>query len=444
MNNVWNLKLSLSLFAWCCAIASSAAQNAATLHTFQGFKADGAIGSLAADGYGGLIADPAGNVYGTTPFGGTGNFCVEENKPVGCGTVFQEIPPAVKGGAWTEKILYSFDPNYVGDGTQPTGGLVMDAEGNLYGTTVQGQGANEPGNIFELSPPTKVGGHWKETNLYTFSGAGNGYHPNGSLIADAAGNLDGTTSEGGQYNVGTVYEVSPPAQSGGSWTESVLFSFGSNREDGSFPLAGLIMDSKGNFYGTTSAGGASSGAGSGTVFQLLKPSIAGGAWTERVVYRFSGSTDGGDPVASLLLYKGALYGTTRGGGNFGGGTVFQITNPAGRAVETVLYSFVRYGVEGFDPRTALVVDAAGNLYGTTDVGGPAEAGTVFKLAPPTSGGAWTYSVLYKFTGEADGGNPVTPLLLINHALYGLASGGGDGHCFANLSYGCGTVFEVAP
>jgi uncharacterized repeat protein (TIGR03803 family) len=350
----------------------------------------------------------------------------------------------VKGGAWTENILYGFDPNYIGDGVLPTGGLVVDTNRNLYGTTATGQGANEPGNIFELSPPAKLGGHWKETNIYTFSGFGNGYYPNGSLVADGAGNLYGTTNEGGAHNVGTVYELSPPTLTGGAWTESVLYSFGTNHSDGSYPQGGLILDPKGNLYGTTSQGGAGSGSGYGTVFQLLKPSSSGGSWTERVVHHFSGA-DGFDPVASLLLYKGDLYGTTRGGGAYSGGEVFQIAQPGGNAVETVLYSFVREGIDGSDPRAALVVDGAGNLYSTDDVGGAYNAGVVYKIAPPSlPGGSWTYSVLYSFTGGADGAYPAAPVLLRNGALYGLTSQGGDERCFAAVAFGCGTVFAVAP
>jgi uncharacterized repeat protein (TIGR03803 family) len=442
MANLINLTSKLLLvLTSLLLIGSSAAQTESTLHTFQGYRADGAVGSIPSNTYGGLIADNEGNLYGTTPFGGTSTFCVEESILVGCGTVFREQPPKVKGGAWTLNILYSFDPNYVGDGIQPTGGLVIDAKGNLYGTTATGQGSYEPGNIFELSPPAELGGSWTETILYTFAGAGNGYNPNGSLVMDAAGNLYGTTNEGGQYNVGTVYEVSPPSEPSSPWTESVLYSFGRNHLDGSYPLGGLIFDAKGDLYGTTNMGGAQSPLGNGTVFHLVRPS-AGGTWTEAIVHRFNTDTDGANPVGSLLLYKGVLYGTTRAGGAYTGGTIYQITQPGGKVVETILYNFVRASAEGSDPRAALVADAVGNLYSTTDVGGDANAGTLFKIARQTGGG-WIYSVLYSFSGEADGAYPPAPVLLRKGALYGLTSQGGDQNCFAAADYGCGTVFALA-
>jgi uncharacterized repeat protein (TIGR03803 family) len=428
------------LVAFLSLLGSSAAQAESTLHIFRGYSADGAVGSDASYPYAGLIADKAGNLYGTTPYGGTSHWCIEEYIQVGCGTVFQAVPPTVRGGAWTVNILYSFDPNQVGDGVKPMGGLVMDAKGNLHGTTVTGQGSNEPGNIYELSPPAKVGDPWTETNLYTFNGAGNGYYPYGSLAADAAGNLYGTTLEGGQYNLGTVYELSPPPQLGGPWTFSTIYSFGKSDLDGSAPQAGLILDSKGNMYGTTTMGGATSETGYGTVFQLRRSS--GGTWLEKVVHRFTDGADGGYPAGSLLLYEGALYGTTQSGGSSGGGTVFQITQPGGNAVETVLYSFYGGSLEGSDPRGPVVVDTAGNLYGTTFVGGAVNAGTVFKLAP--QGGAWTYSVLYSFSGGADGAYPAAPVLFRNGGLYGLTTQGGDQHCFAAAANGCGTLFAVKP
>ena len=353
------------------------------------------------------------------------------------------MPPNEKGGPWTESILYSFDPNYVGDGYGPTGGLAVDGAGNLYGTTVSGQGSDEPGIVFELLRPAQPGEPWTENILSV--AAGKGYNFNGSLVFDGAGNLYGTTNEGGTYNSGTIFELSPPPQPGGQWTLSTLYNFGKDRLDGSYPEGGLILDSEGNLYGTTNLGGTETGAGFGTVFQLLRPSASGGTWKEEVAYRFTGGDDGGFPTGSLLFSKGALYGTTQGGGAFTGGTVYQIALKSGKIAETVLYNFVRDSTNGSDPRAALVADPAGNLYSTTDIGGTANAGTVFKLAPPSlPGGTWTHSVLYSFTGGADGAFPAAPVLLRNGLLYGLTSQGGDGNCFADLDFGCGTVFSVAP
>jgi uncharacterized repeat protein (TIGR03803 family) len=218
-------------------------------------------------------------------------------------TVFELTPTA--GGGWTEKVLHSFTLN-TGDGVGPQAGLVIDAAGNLYGTTVGG-GAFDRGSVFELTPG--AGGTWTETVLYSFGGG----VPQGSLILDAAGNLYGTTYVGGVYgNGGTVFELRPKA--GGGWTKKVLHSFNPNNgKDGHNPVAGLIFDTAGNLYGTTYGGGAHC-TGCGTVFELTR--TAGGGWKEKILHSFShNSNDGFDPVAGLILdAAGNLYGTTAYGG----------------------------------------------------------------------------------------------------------------------------------
>ena len=316
---------------------------------------------------GGLIFDAAGNLYGTTVYGGT----------YGYGTVFELTPAA--GGTWTEKVLWSFGNGT--DGANPGGGLIFDAAGNLYGTTVYG-GTYGYGMVFELTPA--AGGTWTEKVLWSFGNGTDGYQPFAGLIFDAAGNLYGTTVSGGTYLYnGTVFELTPAA--GGGWTEQVLHSFNYNGTDGIWPYAGLIFDAAGNLYGTTDSGGA---YGDGTVFELMPGQ--GGIWTEGVLYSFLCSpfncTDGYSPQAGLIFdAAGNLYGTTSEGGTYHYGTVFELTPAAGGGwTETVLYSFGN-GTDGVGPVAGLIFDAAGNLYGTTAYGGTGvdglnEGGTVFELA----------------------------------------------------------------
>ena len=268
----------------------------------------------------GLIFDAAGNLYGTTWYGGTnsGPYC-----PQGCGTVFELTPAA--GGAWTEKVLYSFcSQTNCADGDDPVAGVRFDQAGNLYGTTYQGGSypcePSDCGTVFELTPA--AGGGWTEQVLYTF-GCCSGVGPVGGLIFDAAGNLYGALFYGGTYYGGAVFELTP--QAGGSWALTVLHSFG-NGADGDDPDTDLIFDA-GNLYGTTSKGGTypcNSGYSCGTVFELT-PNGSGG-WTEQVLHSFGNGADGAFPVAGLIVAAGNLYGTTAQGGTSGGGTVFELTS----------------------------------------------------------------------------------------------------------------------
>ncbi|MFI5115931.1 MAG: choice-of-anchor tandem repeat GloVer-containing protein, partial [Terriglobales bacterium] len=261
---------------------------------------------------------------------------------------------------------------------------------------------------------TGIGAAAQEKVLYTFQGGtGDGAFPQAGLIFDTAGNLYGTTSLGGAYGFGTVFELTPTA--GGTWTEKVLYSFKNDGTDGSNPKAGVIFDAAGNLYGTTSLGGAGvcQGAGCGTVFELTP--AAGGTWTEKVLHSFGGATDGVIPEAGLIFdAAGNLYGTTGYGGPYNWGTVFELTPAAGGTwTENVLYSF-QGGADGAGPAAGLVFDAAGNLYGTTEVGGAGVCqgngcGTVFELTP-AAGGTWTENVLYRFQSGADGANPYDALI----------------------------------
>jgi uncharacterized repeat protein (TIGR03803 family) len=267
----------------------------------------------------GLIFDAAGHLYGTTGYGGSSSSsgaCSSGVSLKGCGTVFELKQRA--GGRWAETVLHNF--NFDGtDGYGPAGSLVFDTRGNLYGTTGQG-GANGWGTVFELSHAT--GGSWTETLLHSFNNNGtDGFGPTGALIFDASGNLYGVTAGGGGASArGTVFELTPAA--GGNWTETLLYSFQDNGADGIIPTAGLIFDASGNLYGTTGNGGS---LGFGTAFKLTP--TAGGLWTETLLHSFGGSNDGQYPLASLILdAAGNLYSTTSaGGGRCSCGTVFKVT-----------------------------------------------------------------------------------------------------------------------
>ena len=307
------------------------------LHSFQNNGTDG--GNPSAD----LARDKEGNLYGTTFDGGA----------YGSGTLFELNPFG------TETILYSFNPGNGTDGGNPSAGLVLDKEGNLYGTTLY-DGAYSGGSVFELTPSGT------ETILWSFGSGTDGYSPLAGLVLDKKGNLYGTTLLGGAYGGGTVFEVTP------SGTETILHSFDPNGTDGSYPYGRLVRDKKGNLYGTTSTGGA---YGYGAVFEVTP------SGTETILHSFDANgTDGYSPFAALVLDKGGnLYGTTENGGTYDYGTVFELT-PAG--TETILYSFnPGNGTDGYYPFSGLVLDKKGNLYGTTLFGGAYSYGTVYKVTP---------------------------------------------------------------
>ena len=319
------------------------------------------------------------------------------------------LVPAVVGTGLAEAQTFTVLHSFTGypDGEWPYAGLVQDAAGNLYGTTVWG-GASDVGTVFKLA---KTG---EETVLHSFSGYPDGQYPFAGLVQDAAGSLYGTTEEGGA-GAGTVFEVDK------SGKETVLYSFTGTGGDGAYPWAGLTRDAKGNLYGTTDDGGAH---GFGTVFELGK------AGKEAVLYSFGG-VYGEYPFAGLVRdAAGNLYGTTYEGGVYDYGTVFRL-GKTGK--ETVLHSFDNNGSDGVSPLDGyLVVDAAGNLYGTTGYGGTSGYGTVFKLNK-----AGKETVLHSFTGGADGEGPSAGLVRDGKGnLYGTASWGG--------AYGYGTVFELTP
>ena len=395
--------------------SAMAAPNETVLYSFPG-------GGGGANPYGALIADSTGTLYGTTGGGGSSTNC---NLGSGCGTVFVLSPPS-----WTETVLYSFRGTSVGDGSGPQGALLLDKKGNLYGTTASG-GAYGYGTVFELTPPATQGGAWTEAVLYSFKGGTDGANPASELIFNST-KLVGTTPLGGSSNFGTVFQLTPPTKKGKPWTEVILYNF-TGRADGGKPYGGVVLKTK-VLYGTTLDGGSGS---QGTVFELTPPAVVGGAWTESVLYSFTGGTDGGKPYARAIFGKaGALFGTT-GLGGAGYGTVFELkpgTNGA-QWTESVLFTFGG-GPDGAYPRYGVVTDAKWNLYGTTGVG-PTNAGVVFELVAPVKKiTTWNESVLWTFSGAADGGDTTAGLALAGGVLYGTTSLGGQ--------YGKGVAFSVTP
>jgi uncharacterized repeat protein (TIGR03803 family) len=320
--------------------------------------------------YGGVVLDRSGNLYGETIGGGTGT-CFYQNVS-GCGVVYELTPPSQRGGSWKESVVHTFTGG--NDGATPSGNLTFDTSGALFGTTLFGGNLQE-GTVFKL---VRSGRAWTEIVLHSFGNVDDGAEPAAGVVFDAHGNLWGTTVSGGQYLYwGTVFEM---VLSDGDWTESVLYSF-DNGTDGGQPAAGLIFDRKGALYSTTLSGGVT---GNGTVFGLTPPSTSGGAWVENVLYSFQDGRDGGLPQAGLIFDAvGNLYGTTHSGGESGAGAVFKLTAPAqgtGEWNETVLYSFTN-GRDGGLPDSNLVHGSDGYLYGTSYAGGHSYDGTVFKITP---------------------------------------------------------------
>lgn len=373
----------------------------------QGFRLLYSFGNVNVDGASpraGLTRDASGNLYGTTWTGG--------GSQSGNGTVFKLAPDGM------ETLLHAFQGGLYGDGNWPSGSLVLDGSGNLYGTTAAGGvdggcGDNGCGTIFEIAPDGT------ETVLYIFSGGNDGATPLAALLPDGKGGFYGTAAGGGAHKGGMVFALSATGK------ESVLYAF-TGGNDGGTPESTLIADKAGAMYGTTKYGGTGcSGAGCGTVFKLAPDG------TETVLYAFGGGSDGANPVAGLIHDRaGNFYGTAEFGGLAGScggpgcGTVFKLT-PSGSL--SVLYGFSG-GSDGAQPSAGLYRDDAGNLYGTTILGGSGGYGVVFRIA--TDG---TEKVLHSFSNGADGGLPWCELVKDGKGrLVGTSSGGGgedDGTIF---------------
>jgi uncharacterized repeat protein (TIGR03803 family) len=406
-----------------------------------------------------------------------------------CGLALSVSVPLTSARASSFEVLYTFIGG--NDGGQSVAGLIADKDGNLYGTTTSGGGTSCQGTgcgtIFKVAPDGT------ETILHAFTGGSDGAYPNGALIADTAGNLYGTTENGGAgcdlaIGCGTVFRLAPDG------TETVLHAFVGgggkhNHRDGGWPEAGLIADATGNLYGTTYYGGRNGCLGNygcGTVFMIAPDGTEtilhtfrghDGAWpqaslvmdnvgnlygttfggarrngchgcgaifklapdgTETVLHAFGGGTDGEHPGASLIVDDaGNLYGTSAGGGRAGLGYVFMLA-PDG--IKTVLHSF-KGGNDGWSPYAGLAADGAGNLYGTTYAGGGTGCGgdgcgTIFKLKPNGS-----EKILYAFQGGTDGSTPMAPVALVAGNLYGTTEFAGiQNDC---EKQGCGTVFTLS-
>jgi uncharacterized repeat protein (TIGR03803 family) len=404
--------ISLAMVGAALALTSSAwAQSTyKVLHAFKG-------GNDGSRPVGGVIFDPAGNLYGTTNLGGA----------YGDGTVFKLTPNS--DGRWTKTTIHNFRGK---DGANPNNvELVIDAEGNLYGTTSTGGRGNCNGEgcglVFELTP-TRVGIGWQERVLHFFSG-NVGVSPQCSLVFDSAGNLYGTTSDwsGGFTGPGTVFKLTPNPD--GSWTKTTFFTF--DGTDGENPSDGMVFDPAGNLYGATDWGG---GNGDGVVYQLTPN--GDGTWSENVLYSFLGGENGyRAQVRPVRDSSGNLYGQTTFGG-LGYGLIWRVApNGDGSWTESTLYTF-KGGRDGADPwGTSLGLDAAGNLWGTTNEGGKYGCGVLFKLTP-TAQGPWTESVVHAFAGDPACGSYTDVLFDAAGNIYGTSSGDG--------TTTFGSVFEVTP
>ncbi len=405
------------------------AQTETVLYTFGRTPADGTEPAAP------LLLDGSGNLFGTTSGGGTAVLCPDPSGLNACGTVFELVNSS---GNYKENVLY----NFIGapsDGDEPTAGLIMDASGNLYGTTGYGGpdicGLSSCGTAFEL---VKSSSGYTKKLLHNFTGF-DGANPLSGLIRDTSGNLYGTTNGGGAFGFGTVFEL---VNSTGGYTENVLYSFGASATDGWYPVAGLVMDSAGNLFGTTSVNGGPYHCGlssCGTIFELVN---SPGGYTERVLHTFSES-EGANPLAALITdSSGNLYGTTSDGGAYGSGTVFELTNASGNYAITVLHSFGGTPTDGVMPVAGLLMDTSGNLFGTTKMGGSATlcsgygCGTVFELVH--SSGTYAEKVLHSFGGIGDGESPAAALIMDrNGNLYSTTEVG-------QAAPQVGIVFEVNP
>jgi len=379
---------------------------------------DFGCGSDACGPVGTLVRDGAGNLYGVSNEGGNPS-CGYGS---GCGAVF-ELSPNGTGG-WIEKVLYAF--NGGSDGAFPYAGVILDATGNLYGTTTGG-GSTQCGfgggcgTVYKLS---QSGGLWTETVLHSFIGGSDGAFPQAALVFDKAGDLYGTASAGGSetcggYGCGVVFELTPTS---GGWTENVLYSFIYPVWQ---PTSGLVFDYLGDLYGTT----LNSVYGEwGAVFRLI-PSTSG--WTEETIWSFTQGSYGCFPNG-VIVHGRALYGTTAGCGENNVGTAFELTPAIGNWNLHLIHAFTG-GNDGGEPSAALTGSQT-YLYGATSFGGYYQKGAVFALVPAENGD-WTETVLYNFTGGSDGSNPDTPLLLGSGSLTG----------FANTpAPGGGLIYQITP
>ncbi|SRR5258708_4389094 len=407
-----------------CPLASFA-QSKKILHSFQS-GTDGALSDT------NLIPDGSGGFYGMTHVGGSSN-C----GGYGCGTFFHLTQSA---GAWTETVLYSFPGTP--DVSQPTFELVRDKAGNFYGTSLGGGPVNW-GTVFELSPPSATGGAWTETILYSFTGGLDGGFPFGGVVFGLNGGLYGVTAYGGPYKTGdcynngcgVIFQLLPPSQKGGAWTESPIYNF--NPFEVTMGDVRLAVDQQGRLFGANG-----NDYPHPSIF-MLSPQTDG-SWLYGQIYSFTGGVDGEVPDSGLIFDKaGNLYGTSMGGQSIGG-TVFQLLPPADGSNNwtfNILHSFAGPPTDGYAPAARLTLDQQGNLYGITTGGGFAAkgcyygCGTVFELSPSSSG-TWTATLLHRFIGGNDGYEPQAPVTVSGGVVYGTTWLGGSANS--------GTIFAIRP
>ena len=395
-----------------------------------------------------ITVDAAGDIWGTSSFGGA----------YGYGNVFELTRDSA--GQWTQTVLYSFTNGNDGGVPQDSDGPLIDSAGDLYGTTTRGGLPNGGGTVFKLTHSSRG---WQESVLWDFTCGNDGCVPDASLVSDSAGNLYGTTFEGGHDGIGygTVFELSPPADGNGNWTETTLYTFSGGR-DGGAPQSALVFDQSGNLYGTTSWGGYSDRCvgdayGCGVIFELTRG--VGGDWNEQVVYAFRGGWDGARPGDKLVFdASGNIYGVTSLCGDLlctpyayvGFGTVFRLAPPTSSGGQwnfSRLHAFTG-GSDGGSPFGGVIVDNTGVVYGTAPQGGnsgcgylPAlGCGTVYRIAPTVSG-RWDFDTLYSFSGTTDGGTP-SNITLSGSTAYIPTGAGGSSESNLCAPFGCGTIFQL--
>jgi uncharacterized repeat protein (TIGR03803 family) len=359
-----------------------------------------------------LVADSAGNLYGTSVQGGI----------YGGGTVFQVTPAGV------HTVLYNFTGG--SDGGEPYKGVTLDAQGNLYGTAVTGGGGSCEGGCGVVFKLTNSGGIWTQSVIHTFTGGSDGSGPGSPVAIDKHGNVWGTTPTGGADGMGVVYQLQPTAS--GDWTLHVAHTFTGSADGGGGSAGRFLIDAAGNLYNVCTVGGAN---GFGTVYEL---SLNQGKWQLTTLYAFKDQPDGALPYGGVISDKaGNLYGTTYYAGVHDLGTVYKLTRSGTTWTESVLYSF-KGGTDGASPISSLVSDAAGNMYGTTSDGGAAtcSCGVIFEMSRSTTG-KWTESVAYRFPGTPQPGFAYNGMVRDSAGnFYGATVHGGSGND--------GAIYEFTP
>jgi uncharacterized repeat protein (TIGR03803 family) len=425
--STFTLPVSIALLATAIVCARA---DEAVIYSFKGTP-DGA------NPQGRLVSDDQSVLYGATEHGG-----LDDKKGNTYGTIFQLTPSAAEKPKWSHKVLYRFKGGH--DGASSLGGLIIDHQGALYGTTPFGGDSNH-GDVFKLTPSADKEAEWTKTVLYNFKGAPDGAIPKSHLVFDNQGAIYGTTTEGGlplgvsDFTNGIVFKLTPPKAGDREWVESVLYRFNGNLSN-NFANSGhansVILDDHGALYGTVSET-----TTLGYVFKLTPPGPDQPNWKETILHNFTGSPDGEDPSNGDLVLddRGALYGaTTRGGPtdgqNTAGGTVFKLSPPGQGTewVETQLANF-QGPADEISPNGDLVFDGRGALFGTTS-GGPDGDGSIFIIVPTGSGsGQWVEALEHNFSGKSDGRRPSSGLIDRDGTMYGTTYEGGTS--------GFGAIFQ---